>query len=163
MVLSAVRLSLRSNPIGTQQSPIRKLFPARGNNLFPPSNRVSGQQACRLFSRSMAIPSTNYVVGPPPISSLPVVGTSSRFPVRRVYCVGKNYAAHVVEMGGDLERSNPVFFTKPSFRGVVYAGPPEFDGNQSSGGDSNNSNLYKQRKSSKLPEQTSWTSFNEKA
>lgn len=70
-----------------------------------------------------------YVVDPPPLSSLPVIGTTSRFPVRRVYCVGKNYAAHVVEMGGDIERSNPVFFTKPSYGGVVYAGPPESSDN----------------------------------
>jgi len=63
-----------------------------------------------------------YVFDPPPIACLPVVGTNAKFPVRRVYCVGKNYAAHVVEMGGDLQRSQPVFFTKPSVDGVVYAG-----------------------------------------
>lgn len=44
--------------------------------------------------------------------SLPIGGSDERFPVRRVYCVGKNYADHVVEMGGDIERSEPVFFTK---------------------------------------------------
>jgi len=44
--------------------------------------------------------------------SLPISGRSERFPVRRIYCVGKNYADHVVEMGGDVERSEPVFFTK---------------------------------------------------
>jgi len=44
--------------------------------------------------------------------SLPVGGSDARFPVRRIYCVGKNYADHVVEMGGDIERSEPVFFTK---------------------------------------------------
>lgn len=44
--------------------------------------------------------------------SLPIAGTDKRFPVRRIYCVGKNYADHVVEMGGDIERSEPVFFTK---------------------------------------------------
>lgn len=93
----------------------------------------------------MAMASTSsdssYVLDPPRISSLPVVGSNSRFPVRRVYCVGKNYAAHVVEMGGDLARSNPVFFTKPSFGGVVYAGPSEFD--KGSGNDSNGSTAVK--------------------
>lgn len=44
--------------------------------------------------------------------SLPIAGTQARFPVRRIYCVGRNYADHVVEMGGDVERSEPVIFTK---------------------------------------------------
>jgi fumarylpyruvate hydrolase len=44
--------------------------------------------------------------------SLPVEGTGDRFPVRRIYCVGQNYAAHVREMGGD-ERKPPFFFQKP--------------------------------------------------
>ena len=44
--------------------------------------------------------------------SLPIEGSDERFPVRRIYCVGKNYADHVAEMGGDIERSEPVFFTK---------------------------------------------------
>ena len=43
---------------------------------------------------------------------LPVVGTSSLFPVRRVYCVGRNYPAHAVEMGHDPEREAPFFFQK---------------------------------------------------
>ncbi len=45
-------------------------------------------------------------------ASLPIAGTDARFPVRRIYCVGKNYADHVAEMGGDVERSEPIFFTK---------------------------------------------------
>ena len=44
--------------------------------------------------------------------SLPISGSDIRFPVRQIYCVGKNYADHVLEMGGDVERSDPVFFTK---------------------------------------------------
>ena len=44
--------------------------------------------------------------------SLPISGSDVRFPVRQIYCVGKNYADHVLEMGGDVERSEPVFFTK---------------------------------------------------
>ncbi len=44
--------------------------------------------------------------------SLPIVGTDARFPVRRIYCIGRNYTEHVREMGGDAERSEPVFFTK---------------------------------------------------
>lgn len=44
--------------------------------------------------------------------SLPIAGTELKFPVRRIYCVGRNYADHVKEMGGDASRSEPVFFTK---------------------------------------------------
>ncbi len=46
--------------------------------------------------------------------SLPVIGTESRFPVRRIYCVGRNYAAHAREMGHDPDREPPFFFAKPA-------------------------------------------------
>ncbi len=45
--------------------------------------------------------------------TVPVAGTDSEFPVRRIYCVGRNYAAHVREMGGD-DREPPFFFQKPT-------------------------------------------------
>ncbi|HHX82815.1 MAG TPA: fumarylacetoacetate hydrolase family protein [Pseudomonadaceae bacterium] len=45
---------------------------------------------------------------------VPVIGNQSSFPVRRVYCVGKNYAAHIREMGSDPERDEPCFFLKPA-------------------------------------------------
>lgn len=54
-----------------------------------------------------------YVIDPPKQSSLAVQGSSARFPVRRVFCVGRNYEAHVVEMGNDT-REPPFFFTKPA-------------------------------------------------
>ena len=44
--------------------------------------------------------------------SLPVTGEDARFPVRRIYCIGRNYEEHVKEMGGDVARSEPIFFTK---------------------------------------------------
>ncbi len=46
--------------------------------------------------------------------SLAVAGETGRFPVRRIYCVGRNYAAHAREMGGDPNREPPFFFTKPA-------------------------------------------------
>ncbi|MFO7306134.1 MAG: fumarylacetoacetate hydrolase family protein [Gammaproteobacteria bacterium] len=46
--------------------------------------------------------------------SIEVRGTSDRFPVHRIYCVGRNYAAHAREMGKDPEREPPFFFTKPA-------------------------------------------------
>ncbi|MCT8329264.1 fumarylacetoacetate hydrolase family protein [Albidovulum sediminis] len=52
------------------------------------------------------------VIEPPAAVTLPVAGTEARFPVRRVYCIGRNYAAHTVEMGGDPNREPPFFFQK---------------------------------------------------
>lgn len=49
---------------------------------------------------------------PAPIVMLPVSGSDDVFPVRRVYCVGRNYAAHAIEMGGDPDREAPFFFQK---------------------------------------------------
>ncbi len=55
----------------------------------------------------------NYVVPAPQTVSLPVVGSDARFPVRRVYCVGRNYVAHAQEMGF-TGREAPFFFLKPA-------------------------------------------------
>lgn len=55
---------------------------------------------------------TSYAIDPPEIPSVPVAGGGSRFPVRRVYCIGRNYAAHAVEMGHDPDREPPFFFQK---------------------------------------------------
>ena len=54
------------------------------------------------------------VVPNPPRTALPIVGTEDLFPVRRVYCVGRNYAAHAREMGADPDREPPFFFMKPA-------------------------------------------------
>jgi fumarylpyruvate hydrolase len=59
----------------------------------------------------------NFVFDPPPsIPTVEVVGTNKRFPVHRIYCVGRNYADHVREMGGDPKNrsSQPTFFCKPA-------------------------------------------------
>ena len=53
----------------------------------------------------------DYVVPAPPPPSLPVTGTQSRFPVHRIYCVGRNYLAHIREFGND-EKAPPFFFAK---------------------------------------------------
>ncbi|MFZ1470757.1 MAG: fumarylacetoacetate hydrolase family protein [Paracoccaceae bacterium] len=50
---------------------------------------------------------------PPPVT-VAVAGTSARFPVRRIFCVGRNYAEHAREMGNDPDRELPFFFTKPA-------------------------------------------------
>jgi fumarylpyruvate hydrolase len=53
-----------------------------------------------------------FVIDTPPVVALPVAGTDALFPVRRVYCIGRNYAAHAVEMGHDPDREPPFFFQK---------------------------------------------------
>lgn len=55
-----------------------------------------------------------YVIPPMPIVGLPIHNSQALFPVRRVYCVGRNYAEHAREMGFDPEREPPFFFCKPN-------------------------------------------------
>lgn len=57
---------------------------------------------------------TQFVIAPPPTASVAVAGEAARFPVRRIFCVGRNYAAHAREMGKDPDREPPFFFTKPA-------------------------------------------------
>ncbi len=63
---------------------------------------------------------SDYVIPAPAHVSVPVQG-GGLFPVRRIFCVGRNYAAHVREMGGDPNRETPFFFTKPA-DALVIAG-----------------------------------------
>lgn len=65
----------------------------------------------------------DYVIPPAPVVSLAVAGSAARFPVRRVYCVGRNYAAHAREMGFDPDREPPFFFCKPADAVVPADGP----------------------------------------
>jgi fumarylpyruvate hydrolase len=55
-----------------------------------------------------------YVISPPTTPTVPVEGRDALFPVCRVFCVGRNYAEHAVEMGHDPEREPPFFFMKPA-------------------------------------------------
>jgi fumarylpyruvate hydrolase len=64
-----------------------------------------------------------YVIPAPAQTSVEVAGSSERFPVHRIYCVGRNYAAHAREMGMDPEREPPFFFSKPA-DAVVPNGAP---------------------------------------
>jgi fumarylpyruvate hydrolase len=57
---------------------------------------------------------TQYVLPPPPQASVAVAGIAGRFAVRRIFCVGRNYAAHAREMGKDPDREPPFFFMKPA-------------------------------------------------
>lgn len=55
-----------------------------------------------------------YVITPPRTVAVPVAGSDQGFPVRRIFCVGRNYAAHAREMGHDPDREPPFFFMKPA-------------------------------------------------
>jgi len=58
------------------------------------------------------------------IPSVPVAGSDLAFPVRHIYCVGRNYAEHAKEMGGDAAKEPPFFFTKPA-DAIVPVVPPD--------------------------------------
>jgi fumarylpyruvate hydrolase len=56
----------------------------------------------------------NTIIPAPAQPSIPVVGQTARFPVRRIFCIGRNYADHAREMGASVDKANPMFFTKPA-------------------------------------------------
>lgn len=71
----------------------------------------------------------SYVITPPEQASVAILDSQARFPVRRIFCVGRNYAAHAREMGKDPDREPPFFFMKPADAvtdsGVAIPYPPE--------------------------------------
>jgi fumarylpyruvate hydrolase len=83
--------------------------------------------------RTAAMPKTTvnsqFFIPPPPVSSVAVAGTDARFAVRRIICVGRNYAAHARKMGRDPDREPPFFFLKPADTvvddGATVPYPPE--------------------------------------
>jgi fumarylpyruvate hydrolase len=68
---------------------------------------------CRAFRYTPAM-NSGYVFAPPARVTATVKDCDDRFPVRRIFCVGRNYADHVREMGGDPRSEPPIFFTKPA-------------------------------------------------
>ena len=64
-----------------------------------------------------------YAIPPWDLPSVPVAGSDIVFPVRHIYCVGRNYAEHAKEMGGDAAKEPPFFFTKPA-DAIVPVVPP---------------------------------------
>jgi fumarylpyruvate hydrolase len=61
---------------------------------------------------TIVVVESDYVIEPSALPAVPVVGSDKLFPVHRVYCVGRNYAAHAVEMGHDPDKEPPFFFQK---------------------------------------------------
>ena len=67
-----------------------------------------------------------YIIAAPPIPTLPIAGRAERFPVHRIYCIGRNYAEHAKEMGAAPEKGTPVFFMKPADAVVSDGRDPRF-------------------------------------
>jgi len=65
----------------------------------------------------------SFVIPPSPLPSVEIAGSDARFPVHRIYCVGRNYAKHAREMGMDPDREPPFFFSKPA-DAIVANGTP---------------------------------------
>lgn len=66
---------------------------------------------CATPGTAANTPATPFTV---PGTYVPIAGSSEMFPVRRIYCIGRNYAAHAIEMGSDPTREPPFFFQKPT-------------------------------------------------
>lgn len=64
----------------------------------------------------------NYVMEPPKVATVRVEGEERLFPIHRIYCVGRNYAAHALEMGGDPDREAPFFFQKNPDNLIIEGG-----------------------------------------
>lgn len=69
--------------------------------------------AAGCLSEKSSAQSGGYVIDPPDVVSMEIHGSSERFPVRRVYCLGRNYRAHAIESGDDPDETPPFFFMKP--------------------------------------------------
>jgi fumarylpyruvate hydrolase len=91
---------------------------------FPRSMTMAKAKKAKPKANAKARPkspakSAKVKAGPTPLftvarTTLPIVGSNHLFPVRRVYCIGRNYAAHAREMGSDPTREPPFFFQKPT-------------------------------------------------
>lgn len=68
----------------------------------------------------------NLIFPGPVTPSVEIAGTEQRFPVHRIYCVGRNYADHVREMGSDPKRDPPIFFSKPADAVVANGSPVRY-------------------------------------
>ncbi|WP_395621009.1 fumarylacetoacetate hydrolase family protein [Dokdonella sp.] len=63
-----------------------------------------------------------FAIAPHALPSIPIAGSDMRFPVHRIYCIGRNYADHAREMGAAVDRGNPIFFAKPADAIVIDDG-----------------------------------------
>ena len=80
---------------------------------------AGGAAGAAMPARAQAAARTPFAVAP---TFIPIAGTGELFPVRRIYCIGRNYAAHAREMGSDPNREPPFFFQKPT--DAIQLAPP---------------------------------------
>lgn len=85
---------------------------------FLASSAAVATAAC--VTENAAAQDEKYVIDPPNVVSMEVVGTDQRFPVRRIFCLGRNYRAHAYESGDDPDVNPPFFFIKPRDALVDY-------------------------------------------
>lgn len=89
-----------------------------GRRRFLAGGAAVATAAC--VSRDSAAQSVDYVIEPPAVVSMEIAASDRRFPVRRVYCLGRNYRAHAVESGDDPDETPPFFFIKPRDAVIDY-------------------------------------------
>lgn len=82
-----------------------------GRRRFLTGSAAVATAAC--LSRVASAQTGGYVIDPPSVVSMEIDGTDQRFPVRRVYCLGRNYRAHAIESGDNPDETPPFFFIKP--------------------------------------------------
>lgn len=67
-----------------------------------------------MIAGFVTLAAMTYAIAPPALPSLPIIGSDQRFPIRRVFCIGRNYAEHAREMGASVDTAAPMFFCKPA-------------------------------------------------
>src|SRR6187200_2173509 len=80
---------------------------------------AGGAAAATLPAHAQGTPAVPFTVSQ---TFVPIAGSDQQFPVRRIYCIGRNYAAHAREMGSDPTREPPFFFQKPT--DAIQIAPP---------------------------------------
>lgn len=81
--------------------------------LFLSGCAVAGISSLAPGSSRAAEPAIRYAIDPPAPTTMAIAGSDERFPVRRVFCLGRNYRAHAIESGDDPDLNPPFFFIKP--------------------------------------------------
>jgi fumarylpyruvate hydrolase len=82
-----------------------------GRRRFLTGSAALATAAC--LPRLASAQTQEYVIDPPGAVSMEIDGSEQRFPVRRIYCLGRNYRAHAIESGDDPDETPPFFFIKP--------------------------------------------------
>ena len=74
---------------------------------------VAGSGSLLMATTKVAAQEPRYAIAPPDITSMAIAGHEERFPIRRVFCLGRNYRAHAIESGDNPDETPPFFFIKP--------------------------------------------------